>query len=191
MEIAQQKKELRAIYQAKLEQLPLTEVRRRSELICAYALTLPALQKTTTVAAYASFNHEVMTDGLLARLLAAGFRLTLPVVNKKNRTMVFRGVENLKTLTPGPFGILEPQKEEPLCPPEEIGVFFIPGLAFDRQGNRLGRGAGYYDRYLATINHRAVRAGLAFQLQIAEEALPVTATDMKIDTLLTEEGFIF
>lgn len=189
MEIAQQKKELRAIYQAKLEQLPLTEVRRRSELICTYALALPALKKTTTVAAYASFNHEVMTDGLMAGLLAEGFRLALPVVNKKNRTMEFRRVEDLRTLTPGPFGILEPQKE-PLCPPEEIGVFFIPGLAFDRQGNRLGRGAGYYDRYLATVNHPAVRVGLAFQLQIAE-TLPVTATDMKIDSLLTEEGFIF
>ncbi|NLY91400.1 MAG: 5-formyltetrahydrofolate cyclo-ligase [Firmicutes bacterium] len=189
MEIAQQKKELRAIYQRKLEQLPFSEVKRRSELICTYALALPALRRTTTVAAYASINHEVMTDQLLAGLLAEDFRLALPVVKKKNRTMEFRLVENLKDLTPGPFGILEPQKG-PLCPPDEIGVFFIPGLAFDRQGNRLGRGAGYYDRYLATVNQPAVRVGLAFQLQIAE-ALPVTATDVKIDSLLTEEGLIF
>ncbi|HEY8392564.1 MAG TPA: 5-formyltetrahydrofolate cyclo-ligase [Capillibacterium sp.] len=189
MEVAQQKKELRAFFRAKLEQLPLSEVRRRSERICGYALALPALRKTTTVAAYASFGHEVMTDPLLAGLLAEGFRLVLPVVDKKTRTMEFRRVENLTALTPGPFGIREPQTG-PLCPPEEIGVFFLPGLAFDRRGNRLGRGAGYYDRYLAKLRHPAFKAGLAFQLQITD-ALPVTATDVKIDSLLTEEGILF
>lgn len=189
MDIAQQKKELRTIFRTKLEQLPLSEVRRRSELICNYALTLPVLQTTTTVAAYASFGHEVMTGPLLAGLLADGFRLVLPVVNKETRTMEFRRVENLAALIPGPYGILEPQQGS-LCPPEEIEVFFIPGLAFDRQGNRLGRGAGYYDRYLAALRHPAFKVGLAFQLQITD-ALPVTATDMKIDSLLTEEGILF
>ena len=189
MEIAQQKKELRKMCQIKLEQLPLTEVKRRSEIICTSALILPILQNKPTVAAYASIHHEVKTDRLLASLLAKGFCLTLPVVRKETRTMEFRQVDSIKALTPGPFGILEPQTGR-LCPPEEIGVFFIPGLAFDRQGNRLGKGGGYYDRYLKTVKHTAVKVGLAFQLQLIE-ALPVTTTDLKVDSLITEEGFIY
>lgn len=184
-----EKKELRATYQAMLQQLSAAEVRQRSAEICASALALPALQQKRTIAAYSSFGQEVITQPLLANLLAAGFALTLPVVDQQNRKMDFRYVDDLLTLRPGVYGILEPHDGR-LCPPEEIELFFLPGLAFDRQGNRLGRGGGYYDRYLSTIQPPAVKVGLAFQLQIAE-ALPVDAHDIKVDAVITEEGIMY
>ncbi|HHW12372.1 MAG TPA: 5-formyltetrahydrofolate cyclo-ligase [Firmicutes bacterium] len=182
------KKELRAVYQTKLAQIPEAKVRRWSAQICARALALPVLPDKQVIAAYCSFGHEVATRPLLAGLLAAGHVLVLPVVDRQSRMMEFRRVDSLDALTPGVYGILEPQSGE-LCSPEEIELFFIPGLAFDRQGNRLGRGGGYYDRYLSTVRPDAAKIGLAFQLQIAE-ALPVAPHDIKVDAVLTEQEII-
>lgn len=182
------KKELRAVYQTKLAQIPEAKVRRWSAQICARALALPVLPDKQVIAAYCSFGHEVATRPLLAGLLAAGHVLVLPVVDRQSRMMEFRRVDSLDALTPGVYGILEPRSGE-LCSPEEIELFFIPGLAFDRQGNRLGRGGGYYDRYLSTVRPDAAKIGLAFQLQIAE-ALPVAPHDIKVDAVLTEQEII-
>jgi 5-formyltetrahydrofolate cyclo-ligase len=186
--IKKAKKEQRAAYQAQLKQIPLAEVHRRSAVISSLALALPALQNKQVIAAYSSFGHEVVTQPLLASLLTAGFVLALPVVDQANRKMEFRRVDSLESLTPGVYGILEPRNGQ-LCFPEEIDLFFIPGLAFDRQGNRLGRGGGYYDRYLATIRPDAVKIGLAFQQQIAD-VLPVDPHDIKVNAVITEEGII-
>lgn len=186
--IKKRKKELRATYQAKLGLLPEEEIRRRSEVICALALALPVLQNKQVVAAYSSFRQEVVTRPLLTGLLTAGYVLALPVVDQTNRKMDFRRVDSLKTLTPGVYGILEP-KSGRLCPPDAIELFFIPGLAFDRQGYRLGRGGGYYDRYLSTSKPGAVKIGLAFHLQLTE-ALPVDPHDIKVDAVITEQGII-
>ncbi|MBA2133599.1 5-formyltetrahydrofolate cyclo-ligase [Capillibacterium thermochitinicola] len=183
-----EKKELRAVYQTKLAQIPEAKVRRWSAQICARALALPVLPDKQVIAAYCSFGHEVATRPLLAGLLAAGHVLVLPVVDRQSRMMEFRRVDSLDALTPGVYGILEPRSGE-LCSPEEIELFFIPGLAFDRQGNRLGRGGGYYDRYLSTVRPDAAKIGLAFQLQIAE-ALPVAPHDIKVDAVLTEQEII-
>lgn len=188
MDIKKRKNELRAVYEEKQQQLSRGEVLRRSELICDYALALPALRDRKRIAAYSSFGHEVSTGPLLAGLLASGFLLTLPVVDKLAQKMEFRYVDNLNTLTPGVYGILEPQ-EGRLCPPEEIELFFIPGLAFDLKGNRLGRGGGYYDRYLSTVRPSAFKVGLAFQLQITD-TLPVDPHDVKVDALITENGIV-
>jgi len=183
-----EKKELRAVYQMKLAQIPEAKVRRWSAQICARALALPVLPDKQVIAAYSSFGHEVATRPLLAGLLAAGHVLVLPVVDRQSRMMEFRRVDSLDALTPGVYGILEPRSGE-LCSPEEIELFFIPGLAFDRQGNRLGRGGGFYDRYLSTVRPDAAKIGLAFQLQIAE-ALPVAPHDIKVDAVLTEQEII-
>lgn len=182
------KKELRAVYQTKLAQIPEAKVRRWSAQICARALALPVLPDKQVIAAYCSFGHEVATRPLLAGLLAAGHVLVLPVVDRQSWMMEFRRVDSLDALTPGVYGILEPRSGE-LCSPEEIELFFIPGLAFDRQGNRLGRGGGFYDRYLSTVRPDAAKIGLAFQLQIAE-ALPVAPHDIKVDAVLTEQEII-
>ncbi|NLM36684.1 MAG: 5-formyltetrahydrofolate cyclo-ligase [Firmicutes bacterium] len=183
-----EKKDLRAFYRAKLAQIPEVEARRWSARICARALALPILPDKQVIAAYSSFGHEVATRTLLAGLLAAGRPLALPVVDQQTRVMAFRRVDRLETLTPGVYGILEPRTGQ-WCSPEEIALFFIPGIAFDRQGNRLGHGGGYYDRYLSTVRPEAVKIGLAFQLQIAE-ALPASPHDIKVDAVLTEQEII-
>jgi 5-formyltetrahydrofolate cyclo-ligase len=102
--------------------------------------------------------------------------------------MEFREARNLSALTLSAYGILEPQHGRSSLP-QEIELYFIPGLAFDRKGNRLGRGGGYYDRYLSTIRPDAIKVGLAYQLQI-DTALPVETHDHQVDLLITETGII-
>ena len=96
-----------------------------------------------------------------------------------------RAVSDLSALRSGAFGIPEPGAELPCVPPEEIGLALVPGTAFDRSGFRLGRGGGYYDRFLPLV--RGSRTGLcygAFLLTV----LPRTALDVPVDSIITEEG---
>src|SRR5690606_5030175 len=138
---------MRQEYWQRLAGLDRKEVVQKSALITAKALALPQLATAQTVGAYASIGNEVATGNLIAALLSAGKNLVLPVV-EGDGVMEFRAVTDLSRLTPGVFGILEPREGEP-CLPENIDLLFIPGLAFDHRGGRLGRGKGYYDRYLA------------------------------------------
>ena len=82
-------------------------------------------------------------------------------------------------------GIREPAREE-TWPLEEIDLVVVPALAYDRLGNRLGRGGGFYDRFLARLEMRTVVCGLAFAQQVVEE-LPTHATDHPVDLLVTDE----
>ena len=92
---------------------------------------------------------------------------------------------NEKELEIGPFGIKQPKKDQikPINL-EDIDLVVVPGLAFDRKNNRLGRGGGYYDRFLKKLPSSASTVGLAFDFQIVEN-LPVTSLDVKVQALLT------
>ncbi|MDR0869152.1 MAG: 5-formyltetrahydrofolate cyclo-ligase [Planctomycetaceae bacterium] len=101
-------------------------------------------------------------------------------------------VFSLDELAPQTFGILEPKQDittdpQRLVSPEEIAFVLVPGLAFDRQGNRLGRGKGYYDRFLRKIPPETFTAGLAFECQIVEQ-IPVCAHDEPVSMVITETG---
>jgi 5-formyltetrahydrofolate cyclo-ligase len=92
-----------------------------------------------------------------------------------------------KDLLPGPFGAREPAGNTPAPPPNLI---LVPGLAFDRAGNRLGRGGGFYDRFLETLPlPRPTLCGVCFSCQIAP-VVPCETHDARVDFLLSEEGFL-
>jgi len=84
--------------------------------------------------------------------------------------------------------IYQPVETQPLCPIDDIGVILVPGLAFTLRGERLGRGAGFYDRFLP-VAPRALRVGIAFDLQILPK-LPTEAHDLPVDMILTDTQII-
>ena len=90
-----------------------------------------------------------------------------------------------RELSPGPFEIPQPKKK---CirevPYESIDLVIVPGLAFDRQGNRLGRGAGYYDKFLAKLPKETPRIGLAFDFQVLKD-LPTLSHDISVDKVVS------
>ena len=95
-------------------------------------------------------------------------------------TLSFRTVSTLSDLCPGRYGIREPVGG---ASPEHLDLIVVPGLAFTADGNRLGRGAGFYDRFLSTIPGYAVKVGVCFAFQLVLE-IPVECHDVKVDALV-------
>jgi 5,10-methenyltetrahydrofolate synthetase len=82
--------------------------------------------------------------------------------------------------------IFQPTQSQPICKPEEVAAILVPGLGFTIRGERLGRGAGFYDRFLKEYPN-ALRVGLAFQEQLIHQ-IPTDAWDEKVDVILTDQG---
>ncbi|MGL6227008.1 MAG: 5-formyltetrahydrofolate cyclo-ligase [Thermoguttaceae bacterium] len=120
-----------------------------------------------------------------------GFPVTIPFC-EQDKLQLFR-FDSLRELEPNRWGILEPKPEyrhvlERRIDPGELGFIIIPGLAFDRKGNRLGRGKGFYDRFLFSVPRTIKRVALAFDVQVIEE-VPTSSEDEPVDWIITESGF--
>ena len=133
----------------------------------------------------ASKDHEVGTAGLIRQSLARGQEVAVPVVQPGTRILRHALIQDLGQLQPGRWGLLEPAPDHP-CWLEDltrIDLVVIPGLAFDRRGNRLGLGGGYYDRFLAQVN--ATKAGLIYSALLLD-TLPTETHDIPMDLVITE-----
>lgn len=135
-----------------------------------------------TVLLYSSLPDEPDTRALIRRAAAAGKRVLLPVVTGET-TMELREYSGEGNMRRGAFGISEPQGE-PFADYAQIDLAVIPGVAFDAQGNRLGRGRGYYDRLLAKLKAlRVATVGVCFDFQKLT-SVPAEPHDIKVDGIL-------
>jgi 5-formyltetrahydrofolate cyclo-ligase len=146
-----------------------------------------------TIMCYMDFNNEVMTKYIISHCFENGKRVILPLVDTINgeRKIVPYEIMDLETdVAPGVFGILEPKKDSAkICDPEEIDLVIVPGVAFDINKNRLGYGAGFYDRFLKSVKPDCAKVGIAFEFQIFE-AVPVEEHDIPLDFVITEERIL-
>lgn len=108
-------------------------------------------------------------------------KLCLPLITADGKMVACRVDDFEKDLCVGPYGILQPREDLPVISPEEIGVIVVPGRAFDNEGNRLGRGKGFYDRFLKKTS--AVKLALAYREQIFSD-IPTDEHDVKMDHVL-------
>jgi 5-formyltetrahydrofolate cyclo-ligase len=132
------------------------------------------------ILSFASMKDEIDLTQLNQKL-ASEHRLVLPRVDR-DRLSLFK-VDRLSQLSPGAFGILEPILE--LCAlihPHELSCALIPGLAFDPNNNRLGRGRGYYDKLLSTLPKQIPTIGLGFHEQLCD-SLPIEQHDIALTSL--------
>ncbi len=139
------------------------------------------------VAIFSPLPSEPDLEGLWRRNAS---RFCYPRVLGK--TLEFVDVSRLEDLSTSPWhpGIRESTDIAALVvAPGEIDVILVPGLAFTRDGARLGRGGGYYDRYLATMPASTLKIGVCFAVQIVA-SLPTEPHDQRVDTVATEEGFL-
>lgn len=140
-------------------------------------------QEAGCVAFYYAMGNEVRTSELIEAWCTIK-KIVLPVVDGVDiHFHPYTGKDNLKT---GAFGIAAPVSDE-IIPPEAIDLFIVPGIAFDYACNRLGRGRGYYDRYLSGIDKPAI--GLCFDFQLVD-SLPSEKHDKKMTLVLTESNWI-
>lgn len=144
------------------------------------------------VACFAANLEEIDTEPLLRRILADGKTLLLPYVIQgagDMGAMAMAPVSDLeKDLAEGAFGIREPVPEARNGGAPEPDLVLVPGLGFDLRGGRLGKGKGFYDRYLAET--RALKAGVGFDVQISDKNLTLDAHDQLMDAVVTDKRMV-
>ena len=139
----------------------------------------PLLAEAQTILAYYALPDEVDTHALLDALVAEGKTVLLPKV-LDGATMELRCYQGPQDLREGAYHILEPTGA-PFTELSQIDIALIPGLAFDAQGHRLGRGKGYYDRFLTAFKGQTI--GVCFDFQKVAE-VPVDAHDVSVDRVV-------
>ena len=138
------------------------------------------------VFAYVPMKDEPDIFPLLEEILATGKQLVLPRFDIPTGTYHPVRINHVATdLQPGKYGILEPRVHDLQTEDLHPDLTLVPGLAFDRQGWRLGRGKGYYDRMLAGLG--GIRCGVAFDFQHVE-SVPHETLDQKMDWIITPDG---
>ena len=159
-----------------------------SARITARVLELDSYHAAKTVLAYMSFGSEFDTRALIDDALSNGKHLLLPRVDRGSGNLILHRVNDLAVdLQPGAWGILEPRAETtPQAQVFDAEWVLVPGLAFTVHGERLGYGAGYYDRLIASCTHKPALVAAAFSTQVVD-TVPCSPTDMRVDCVVTED----
>lgn len=175
---------LRAAARARLAALTPEERRAESAEVARRVWTVPEVAGARTLLCFASLPDEVDTDAIADEARRRGIAVVYPRCLPAGR-MTLHAVHAHDALNRGRFGIREPHPES--CPDvgiQDVDAALVPGLAWDRAGHRLGRGAGYYDRLFADPAWRGFRCGLFFAAQEAP-ALPRDPWDVPLDAIVT------
>ncbi|MFB3894192.1 MAG: 5-formyltetrahydrofolate cyclo-ligase [Phycisphaerae bacterium] len=179
------KRSIRKEMRARLAAMPADLAASKSRAACQRLIALKEFQDAATVMLYMNMPEEVDTTQAVLAAWDAEKTVLAPKVSWEHRHMEALEVRSLEAgLVTSEQGIREPQYGEP-WPVESIDLIVLPALAFDRRGHRLGRGLGFYDRFLANPRIRAFRCGLAFAEQVVDE-LPITQNDQPVDALVTD-----
>ena len=180
--LKQAKRALRREILAERDALPADDRSSRSEAIADRFLELPEAASTRIVLAFWSFGSEVDTAPLIARLRSQGTTVALPRIEGSEVVPVVATPGAAMTQTS--FGAMEPT-EGRVVEVAELDLVVVPGVAFDRSCDRMGYGAGYYDRLLGLRRDGVGAIGVAFSIQIVDR-VPTGAIDRRIDGVVTE-----
>ncbi len=157
-----------------------------SRKIAAHGLDFLKIKPDTTISGFAAIRDEINPTPLMTWLLAEGFRLALPVMQGKGKSLLMRSWSPGDVMAPAAWGIAEPMEDKPAVDPD---VVLVPLLAFDARGYRLGYGGGFYDRTLGRLRKLKpiVAVGVAYDEQRVD-AVPAESYDEKLDWVLTPSG---
>jgi len=170
---------------AALAAMPAEAAAELSLAACESLLALPEYARARSVMLYAPIPGEVDCRPIAVAGWKDGKTVLLPRVTWSPRHMAAVPVHSLdQKLVTTRNGLREPDGEP--WPIEKIDLIIVPGLAYDRHGNRLGRGGGFYDRFLARPGLAAHTCGLAFSVQVVRE-LPVHPNDYSVKVLVTDK----
>jgi 5-formyltetrahydrofolate cyclo-ligase len=179
---------LRAEILARRSEVATTSAEAFAQRIAEVGAAIAAKKSARIAAAYLPIKGEASPVPLLESLAARGTITALPVIVARDRPLVFRRWRPGDPLVAASFGLKEPAADAPAVAPDLI---FVPLVAFDRRGYRLGYGAGYYDRTLANLraNNPIVTVGIAHSVQEVQE-IPAEDHDQRLDYVLTDREWI-
>ncbi|MHC4916049.1 MAG: 5-formyltetrahydrofolate cyclo-ligase [Planctomycetota bacterium] len=186
-DLPRRKRSLRREVVARLRALAPGELAERGRRALERLAAAEEYRKAGGVLLYSSMPDEIDTSGLIDAALAEGKRVFLPVCDPARDEMsALRVTDRGADLSPGRFGILEPRADLAPAAPGEIEFVLVPGRAFDGQCRRLGRGRGFYDRFLGEVTpETAFAAAAALDLQVFAE-VPAGEHDRPVDLVVTE-----
>lgn len=197
--LAEAKQAIRRQQTAARDGLSLEERESRASQVCIHAWNFLQIRQADSLMSYVAHRSELDTRPLLMRAWEEHLTVFLPRVLPGDGVMALHRVSSWDELMPGAYGIMEPtggSDEEPMDSESVPAVIFVPGIAFDRRGGRLGYGRGYYDRLRSATESAAlardkapVWIGLAYGMQLVEE-VPMEAHDAYMDYLITEDGIV-
>ena len=180
------KKELRQQLRQRLAAISPAEVEARSEAASRLLCSQEECEQIDVVMIFLSMAQEVDTTPIALLAWSKGIRVLAPRVSWEQRRMLPIEIQSLTTdVQPGLMGIREPVSGMPV-PVSDIDMVIVPGLAFDEHGNRLGRGRGFYDRFLSHRDFQGISCALAFEDQVVE-SVPTSENDVRVDMLVTDE----
>ena len=186
-----EKKQLRKKMLALRDRLTRKQVGTASRACLENILSFPFFKDHEWIYFFLAFNKEIDTLSMMEAFRNAGKRLAVPRVEGKE--MHFYEIRSLDDCRPGAMGILEPYKEVSshgnLLRVTEPGLMLMPGLAFDKDRNRLGYGGGFYDRYLC--GHEGLRTvGICYDFQIIDH-VPAESHDLRPEALISDRRILF
>ncbi|MBN1353707.1 MAG: 5-formyltetrahydrofolate cyclo-ligase [Candidatus Omnitrophica bacterium] len=180
------KHKIRAHIKEKIKSHSELEKSEKSAIIKARLFNEEEFKKANVVMFYVSLKDEVDTLGMIDEALEAGKRVCVPVILREEKRLIAGEIKDRKKdLERQHFGIYQPKEghvsEVPL---EDIDLVVVPGIAFDSNNVRLGRGHGYYDRFLCAVPDKAKTIGLAFDFQVVQD-LPKDSHDIPVSKTIT------
>lgn len=180
------KTELRNKLRALLAAIPTEELQQRSAKVAVQLFSQPEYRQAETMMIYLSLPREVDTTSIVVRAWQDGKRVVAPQVLWESKQMIPIEIGSLENdVAVGSMGVREPIRGEPV-PIDAIDLVVVPGLAFDPFGNRLGRGRGFYDRFLSRKEFRGTPCGLALEEQVVT-SIPADAKDVQMKMLVTDQ----
>lgn len=171
---------------AKRRALTPCEVDKSSGLIQNNLFSLECIKNAKTVCVFLSTFKEPDTIRIVKQMWADNFKVVVPITNVKTGELLLSYIESMSDLKNGAYGILEPSValDAHIC---DVDVILVPGLAFDREGGRMGFGKGYYDRLLE--NSQSVKIGICYDFQLCEH-IPTEKHDVPMDFVVTEKEIL-
>ncbi len=180
------KHHLRKQMKALLAAMTPDEVASQSQAACEKLIALDEYQQARAIMLYLPTPQEVDTAEIALHAWQHGKTVLAPKVNRQQRHMLAMEIHSFDDgLVTGSFGLREPHDNATVWPSEEIDLIIVPALAYDVTGGRLGRGGGFYDRFLSEPCVSAVTCGLGFAEQLVDE-LPLHSHDWPVDLLVTD-----
>ncbi len=186
--IKREKDAIRKEFSMKRDNIDSSERQLRDEKICTLATSLMSFRHADIILLYAPIKSEIDVMPIMKEALSKGKKVAFPKCNVEERTMKYHFVTSESDLEVCAYGIREPKENLPVYDPEAtrgVAVCYVPGLAFDVYGYRLGYGKGYYDKFMNKFTGCTI--GLAYTELITQE-LPKGRYDRHCDVILTEKG---
>lgn len=178
------KSSLRKHYLDLLKKQASGDRRTKSHKIALKLFRLEAIKKAKTILFYAPLPGEVDTFAMISKAIQLKKRICLPILVRDQRTMIPTLTKSVEDLENGVYGIPQPRRDVSLqVALKDIDAVIVPGLSFDKLNNRLGRGAGYYDRFLKNFSCHTATIGLAFDFQLTDR-LPVRGHDVPVSLVI-------